>query len=336
MRSIKSIPLFVVILHLSSYLFSNGPYSIETLTEQDGLRNGPDYSEALLYYPIEAPTPTPVVVLIPGFTNSISEIQSWGTFLASYGYTTFLINVNSFFLPPFFRSEALLDAIVTIKIENERLGSPLFGILNTEDFTVGGYSMGGGGALLASQQDSSIKAVVALAAWLDNPSITLDNNTATLFISGEFDNIAPNNIHTDVFYNNTSEDIDKLLYEISGGFHNTVTSPYNDEEMGLKTLFWIQKYILNDLSNCDSLITEPPTASTFLTNLDCSIDIIGDITQDGITNVLDLVLLISWIVNGIIPSGQEMAFANIVQDNTLDIFDIIMLVEIISSGTFNF
>ena len=336
MRSIKSIPLFVVILHLSSYLFSNGPYSIETLTEQDGLRNGPDYSEALLYYPIEAPTPTPVVILIPGFTNSISEIQSWGTFLASYGYTTFLINVNSFFLPPFFRSEALLDAIVTIKIENERLGSPLFGILNTEDFTVGGYSMGGGGALLASQQDSSIKAVVALAAWLDNPSITLDNNTATLFISGEFDNIAPNNIHTDVFYNNTSEDIDKLLYEISGGFHNTVASPYNDEEMGLKTLFWIQKYILNDLSNCDSLITEPPTASTFLTNLDCSVDIIGDITQDGITNVLDLVLLISWIVNEIIPSGQEMVFANIVQDNTLDIFDIIMLAEIISSSTSNF
>ncbi len=336
MRSIKSTPLFVVLLHLSSYLFSNGPYSIETLTEQDGLRNGPDYSEALLYYPIEAPTPTPVVILIPGFTNSISEIQSWGTFLASYGYTTFLINVNSFFLPPFFRSEALLDAIVTIKIENERLGSPLFGILNTEDFTVGGYSMGGGGALLASQQDSSIKAVVALAAWLDNPSITLDNNTATLFISGEFDNIAPNNIHTDVFYNNTSEDIDKLLYEISGGFHNTVTSPYNDEEMGLKTLFWIQKYILNDFSNCDSLITEPPTASTFLTNIDCSVDIIGDITQDGITNVLDLVLLISWIVNGIIPSDQEMAFANIVQDNTLDIFDIIMLAEIISSNTSNF
>tara|TARA_B100001989_G_C24509125_1_gene449374 strand:+ start:399 stop:1409 length:1011 start_codon:yes stop_codon:yes gene_type:complete len=336
LRSIKSTPLFVVLLHLSSYLFSNGPYSIETLTEQDGLRNGPDYSEALLYYPIEAPTPTPVVILIPGFTNSISEIQSWGTFLASYGYTTFLINVNSFFLPPFFRSEALLDAIVTIKIENERLGSPLFGILNTEDFTVGGYSMGGGGALLASQQDSSIKAVVALAAWLDNPSITLDNNTATLFISGEFDNIAPNNIHTDVFYNNTSEDIDKLLYEISGGFHNTVTSPYNDEEMGLKTLFWIQKYILNDFSNCDSLITEPPTASTFLTNIDCSVDIIGDITQDGITNVLDLVLLISWIVNGIIPSDQEMAFANIVQDNTLDIFDIIMLAEIISSNTSNF
>ena len=60
--------------------------------------------------------------------------------------------------------------------------------------------MGGGGAQIAAQQDSSIKAVIALAAWLDNPSITVNNNTSTLFISGEFDNVAPNDYHTDLFY----------------------------------------------------------------------------------------------------------------------------------------
>ena len=328
--------IFFILLFLShSNLFSNGPYSIESITEQDGLRNGPDYSEALLYYPLEAPTPFPAIVLIPGFTNSISAIQDWGTYLASYGYATFLVNVNSFFQPPAIRAEALLDGIVTIKFENERLGSPLFGNLNVEDFTVGGYSMGGGGAQIAAQQDSSIKAVIALAAWLDNPSITVNNNTSTLFISGEFDNVAPNNYHTDIFYNNTPEDIDKLLYEIAGGFHSTVTSPYNDEEMGLKTLFWIEKYILNDFSNCDSLITQPPTASKFLTNLDCSVDTMGDITQDGITNALDLALLISWIIHGINPTELEMGIANIVHDNALDIFDIIMLAEIISSYTSN-
>ena len=328
--------LFILLFLSHSNLFSNGPYSFEPLTEQDGLRNGPDYSEAILYYPLEAPTPIPVVVLVPGFTNSISAIENWGTYLASYGYATFLVNVNSFFQPPSIRAEALLDGIVTIKVENERLGSPLFGNLNVEDFTVGGYSMGGGGAQIAAQQDSSIKAVIALAAWLDNPSITINNNTSTLFISGEFDNIAPNDYHTDLFYNNTPEDTDKLLYEIAGGFHSTVTSPYNDEEMGLKTLFWIEKYILNDFSNCDYLITQPPTASKFLTNLDCSIDTIGDITQDGITNVLDLVLLISWIINGINPSELEMENADITHDNALDIFDITMLAEIISSNTSNF
>ena len=255
MALIAKIILFIVLLLSHSNLFSDGPYSTETMTEQDGLRNGPDYSEALLYYPLEAPSPLPVVVLIPGFTNSISAIQEWGPFLASYGYATFLVNVNSFFEPPSSRAEALLDGIVTMKVENERLGSPLFGNLNIEDFTVGGYSMGGGGAQIAAQQDSSIKAVVALAAWLDNPSITVNNNTSILFISGENDNIAPNNYHTDLFYN-TPEDTDKLLYEIAGGFHSTVQAHIMMKKW-VKNLILDEKYILNDFSNCDSLITQP-------------------------------------------------------------------------------
>ena len=89
--------LLLVLFLYQSKLFPSGPYSVETISEQDGLRNGPDYSEALLYYSSEAPTPMPVVVLIPGFTNSISAIQNWGSYLASYGYATFLVNVNSFF-----------------------------------------------------------------------------------------------------------------------------------------------------------------------------------------------------------------------------------------------
>ena len=69
--------LLLVLFLYQSKLFPSGPYSVETISEQDGLRNGPDYSEALLYYSSEAPTPLPVVVLIPGFTNSISAMQNW-------------------------------------------------------------------------------------------------------------------------------------------------------------------------------------------------------------------------------------------------------------------
>ena len=184
--------LYLQFLFSFSFLFSNGPFLFDSLTEQDGLRNGPDYSEAILYYPLDAITPLPVVVLVPGFINTISAIEDWGTYLASYGYATFLVNVNSFFEPPSSRAAAILDAIVTLRLENERLGSPLFQSLNINDFTVGGYSMGGGGAQIAAQQDSSIKSVIALAAWLDNPAITVNNNTPVIFISGEFDNIAPN------------------------------------------------------------------------------------------------------------------------------------------------
>ena len=89
--------LYIQVSFSFPFLFSNGPFLFDSLTEQDGLRNGPDYSEAILYYPLDAITPLPVVVLVPGFTNSISAIDDWGTYLASYGYVTFLVNVNSFF-----------------------------------------------------------------------------------------------------------------------------------------------------------------------------------------------------------------------------------------------
>ena len=321
--------LYIQVSFSFSFLFSNGPFLFDSLTEQDGLRNGPDYSEALLYYPLDAISPLPVVILVPGFTNSISAIDDWGTYLASYGYATFLVNVNSFFEPPSSRAAAMLDAIVTIRLENERLGSPLFQSLNINDFTVGGYSMGGGGAQIAAQQDSSIKSVIALAAWLDNPSITVNNNTPVIFISGELDNVAPNDYHTNVFYNNTPGTTDKLLYEISGAFHSTVTSPYNDQEMGLKIIFWIEKYILIDFDNCDSLITQPSTASEFFTNVECPIISTGDITQDGITNVLDLILLISWVMYGNNLSDLEMSLSDLINDGVLDIFDIIFLADMI-------
>jgi len=312
-----------------SLLFSNGPFSIETITQQDGLRDGPDYSEALVYYPLDATIPIPVIVLVPGFTNSISDIENWGYYLASYGFATLLVNVNSILEPPSYRAAALLDGIVTMKFENERFGSPLFGSLNIEHFTVGGYSMGGGGAQLAAQQDSSIKAIVALSPWLETPSTALNNSTSILFISGELDNVAPNDYHTNVFYNNTPETIDKLLYEISGGDHYTVVSPYNDLEMGLKTVFWLEKYILNNLSNCDSLIIQPPTASNFSTNIECPSNITGDITQDGSINFLDLLLLISWVLNISTPSDLEMSIADVTNDSVLDIFDIVIITDII-------
>jgi dienelactone hydrolase len=118
--------IFIQISFFYSLLFSNGPFSIETITQQDGLRDGPDYSEALVYYPLNAPIPLPVVVLVPGFTNSISDIENWGYYLASYGFVIFLVNVNSIWEPPSYRAAALLDGIVTMKLENERLNSPLF------------------------------------------------------------------------------------------------------------------------------------------------------------------------------------------------------------------
>jgi hypothetical protein len=40
--------------------------------------------------------------------------------------------------------------------------------------------------------------------------------------------------------------------------------------MGLKALYWLEKYLLDDPTNCSLLIEEPTTASLFMTNVECS------------------------------------------------------------------
>ena len=313
---------FSIIFH--SFIFSDGPYSFNTITEQDGLRNGPNYRDGIVYYPIDIEGPLPIIILVPGFVSSISSIEDWGPYLASYGVVTMFVNVNNIFQDPYYRSYALLDGMISIIQENERIDSPLFEMLNIDSIAVGGWSMGGGGAQLAAQQNSNIKAVIALSAWLSNSNVTYNNTTSILFLSGQYDTVAPNSIHSDTFYNNTPESTEKLLFEISGGNHSTVCSPYNDESMGLKALFWIEKYIIDDSINCDLLINEPVSASEFETNVECQIDLIGDINYDNYLNVQDIVLIVNLILDNEYDYIADMNY-----DDYLNIQDIILLINLI-------
>ena len=129
-----------------------GPYQYLTLTESDGLRNGPDYDYAVLYYPIPDSTvdidlPYKSIIMSPGWGDDGSGMTDWGVFFASYGFVSMIIGPND----PIndnhqVRGQGLIDAIETIRQENERVSSPLFGLVDLESFAVGGYSMGGGAA----------------------------------------------------------------------------------------------------------------------------------------------------------------------------------------------
>jgi len=237
-------------------LTSVGPYNVGTLTESDGLRNGPDYTQATLYYPTDAPGPYPSVILVPGFTNSASAIASWGPFYASHGVMAFIVNTNSNFAQPAARATAMLDAMETIKQENTRSNSPLEGKVDTERFGVSGYSMGGGGSLIASTRDTSIKVVIGLAPWLPNVNgNTLSNNgSATLLISGENDSTASPNSHANRHYTNLPDATEKALFELNNGSHSTPQLPQNRSGLvGRVALAWVKANLQDDPCFCNIL-----------------------------------------------------------------------------------
>lgn len=253
-------------------LTNPGPYTVATLTEDDGLRNGPDYLGATVYYPTDAPPPYASIAIVPGFTALPSSVAEWGPFYASHGIVTIIIGTNSPFDFPEARAAALLDALETLRYEDTRTSSPLENKIDEDKFAVSGWSMGGGGAQLAAVQDNSVKGVVALCPWLPNPS--LNHDSPVLIFSGQNDAVAPPAQHADIHYNVTPNTTDKLLFEVANGDHSVANTPNGGNgAVGKIALSWLKLYVEENDCYCplltDALLVDPPAASKVESSFEC-------------------------------------------------------------------
>ncbi len=255
-------------------LTNPGPYNVLTLTEVDGIRNGPDYDLATIYYPVNGIPPYASIAIVPGFTALPSSVEEWGPYYASHGIVTIIVSTNSPLDFPEARAYALIDALETIKQENIRETSPLEGALNLEQLAVSGWSMGGGGAQRAAVLDTTIKGVVALCPWLPNPQ--LDHDSPVLIFSGENDTVAPPSQHADIHYNATPNSTDKLLFEIANGDHSIANTPSGGEEtVGKIALSWLKLYVEENDCYCplltDELLVNPIVASNVEQDFECEL-----------------------------------------------------------------
>ncbi|MDG2164143.1 MAG: hypothetical protein P8K69_00145 [Flavobacteriales bacterium] len=250
-----------------------GPYNVESISEGDGMRNGPDYSGATLFYPENAEPPFASIVIVPGYATLESSIQNWGPFFASHGIVTMTIGTNSVFEQPEDRKDALLDALETMRHENTRINSPMYNSIDTNRFALGGWSMGGGGAQLAAVEDPSLKAVIAMCPWLNTLTLSssdLNHSSPVLIFSGQIDAISPPGVHANVHYNFTPQSTDKLIYEIEFASHLVANGPEGgDGEVGRIALSWLKKYLVEDECYCPLLLDTPNNASYYMTNVEC-------------------------------------------------------------------
>ena len=269
-------------------LINPGTFSYSSIDESDNIRNGPDYSGANIYYPTNASGPLSSIVLAPGFMNFESTLQNWGPFLSAHGIVTMTIGTNYLTDSPTQRQAALLDAIVTLKAEHTRPGSPLYNSLDINNVAVGGFSMGGGGAQLAAASDPTIKSVIALYPYLSNVSEeTLDHSIPILIISGELDLIANPYLHANIHYALTPDSTPKQLYEVQNAGHDPLIGPYaGNGEVGSKVLCWLQAFLTNNQCYCPPLLNIPATASDFTHNIVCENLFIQGCTDSSACNYL--------------------------------------------------
>jgi dienelactone hydrolase len=271
-----------------STLTNPGPSTNSSYLESDGVRNGPDYQGATIYYPTDISANLGSIVIVPGYQATQSSIQAWGPYYASHGYVAMTIGTNNLGDFPDKRAEALLDAIESLKLEHIRAASPLFNRLDTNSFAVSGWSMGGGGAQLAANEDSRLKAVVALCPWYPNSNTsTFYHNVPLLILSGQSDQVAPPASHADRHYANTPAGNVKLLYEATNGNHSVANTPSGaGNEIGKIALSWLKLYLSDDSCYCSTLFEELLPSSTnsskIVTAISCAQLSIKELNQEEI------------------------------------------------------
>jgi len=240
-----------------------GPFDVETLG--NGLRNGPEYGTQTLHVPVGAEPPFAGVVVVPGFVSPESSIRAWGPFLASHGIVTLTIGTNSGGDPPEVRARALLDGIETLKAENERAGSPVEGDMALDRFAVMGWSMGGGGTLIAANEHPELRAAVGLAAWSPGASFA-DNEVPTLLLAGSSDTLAGG--QSQGFFTSIPEATPKMLFEVAGGSHSVANDPSSaNGEIGRYGLSWLKVFLEGDERYRQFLLETPSRQSDFRDNL---------------------------------------------------------------------
>ena len=325
---------------------ADGPYEFLTITEAQGLRNGPDYRDGVVYYPLDGIPPYKSVVFTPGFGSGSSSMSSWAQFFASHGFVAMTVGPNDEINDSHEqRGEGLLDGIESIKEENIRNSSPLYGMIDENSFSVGGYSMGGGASHNAAMMDSSLDAVISL-----NPTVLFDDcnycpgesfegviyciclvpeliahSIPSIIFAGQVEvNELPDYdgmLGQDI-YENMPETTDKIMFEGADSGHGFAAYPSG--EVADYALNWLKYHVLDDDVICESLSEIPSSASEYLTNLDCTYAMPGDVNEDSVINVQDIILTVNLIL-----SNEYSNLADINEDNDVDVLDIVQLVNII-------
>jgi hypothetical protein len=223
-------------------------------------------STGTVHYPTDAEPPFAAVAVCGGFLNTGPEMDTWGSFYASYGIVT-IITTTGASDQPATRGDKLLGAIASLKAENMKSGSPLMGKLSGR-YGTSGYSMGGGGTTIATGMDQTLKTSVGMAPYGGQ---SRNVKTATLLLCGSSDTTAPCSMASGV-YRGIADPTPKMLVTLSGTSHLQWVGSYSAPGSGAaaKIALAFQKVFLEGDERWKPLLKMMPMGeqSTMSANID--------------------------------------------------------------------
>jgi len=271
-----------------------GPYEFTSISQSDGMRDGSLYQDTELYFPINYTGMLKSIVLGAGHGDSGESMYYWASLLASHGFIAATIDFNDPINESHYqRGLAMLDLVETVKQENSRSSSPIFGLMDTTKFALIGSSMSGGAIIEAAISDSLeiLDAIISLNPTVifedcglcaDSeyciclvPEFLQEQDTPILIISGEneADEIGYEGMLGMDIYLDHPVSTTKMIYEILDGGHSSAIPQI--ESIRIKVINWLNYYLNDDNTVCSLLLEEPDNTSQFLTNFECQQEELG-------------------------------------------------------------
>jgi pimeloyl-ACP methyl ester carboxylesterase len=208
-----------------------------------------------IYYPTSTAEGTfGAVAVAPGYTASQSSMAWLGPRLASQGFVVFTIDTNSTSDQPSSRGDQLrsaLNYLTTRSVVSSRIDADRLAVM--------GHSMGGGGALEAAKDDSSLQAAIPLTPW-NTDKTWPEVSTPTLIVGAENDSVASVRSHAEPFYQSLPSSADKAYLELRGASH---FAPNTDNTTIAKySISWLKRFVDDDLRYDQFLCPAPSTSTT--------------------------------------------------------------------------
>lgn len=212
-----------------------------------------DYKEAVFFYPCELTTPTPATTLTAGYNNTYRNLQWMAEAMAEAGYVVLALSPIDIYgdVPQW--TAAHLGGQKTLIAENNRIDSPLKGKIDIERRGIAGFSMGGGGTLLAgSELQKDVKALAAFAPFLKaEDRLKVNVAVPTMILAGDRDLLVTNESIDEIYGRVKNAGVDNALAVYRNGRHQQwyraeITT--NRESYKTMAIAWFDLYLKDNKS----------------------------------------------------------------------------------------
>ena len=218
-----------------------------------------NYSEAAYFYPCDADTPLPAITLTGGYSNTYHKLQWMAEAIANSGYVVLAMTPTDKYGKVEQWRDAHLRGQKTLVATTKEEGSPVKSLIDTNLRGIAGFSMGGGGTLLAgSILKDDVKALAAFAPFLLKEQRNVSPTAPTMILAGAKDLLVTNESIEEIYQHVEASTDQRFIAVYENGRHQQWYRPEittNRDSYIELTLAWLD-YHLKESSSAAKVLSE--------------------------------------------------------------------------------